>query len=543
VNLRLLKQAIFNNKKETILFIILWAGLVWLKEVNYLFYDTLASPDFEKYSIYLDYFFTGAQTGKEHGLMYYYLQSLNYSFFYGDLQNIDFNIHKSIQNMNFYIFLFGLLGYYLLLRFFNFSKQTILLTFIFINFFPPSIAMRLVLKPEILAFALLPWVVYLLEKYKKDKTIAFLYLAIPLLVSAITLKGNILVIFGIYFLITNYSLIFEVSLKNIILLLLFFLLSVSLLTLENNSANGKTILDIQSGSATEENYNYRASKSIIYNVDIYELFSNPNKHNHADSFIGITLLETTGDYFDLYWDNDSTNYFKNRLNIVRTIQSNEIRVPEIDTENFSVGIYKQRNSDRYSRNSLGLLISVFMYFHLIKSILLEKKYRKFLIMTFIAMGILVFHSITGFPKNNFDPLVGDTFKPLYYSFALIFSFIFLIATKIRDKVLHFWQIILYCLIIVFILGFPKYNDYDVQVNLAPKIQNSIYCNIEKNMFLQQSDFEDISCIRSRVQIDDTKTNEILRSEIEHEPFNLLFIIFNLSVACYLLFKKRFFRNY
>ena len=137
MNLRLLKNSIFSNKKETILFIIFSASLVWLKEINYLFYDTLDSPDFEKYSIYLDYFFTGEQTGKEHGLMYYYLQSLNYSIFYGDLQNIDFNIHKSIQNMNFYIFLFGLVGYYLLLRFFNFSKQTILITFIFINFFPP----------------------------------------------------------------------------------------------------------------------------------------------------------------------------------------------------------------------------------------------------------------------------------------------------------------------------------------------------------------------------------------------------------------------
>ena len=62
-------------------------------------------------------------------------------------------------------------------------------------------------------------------------------------------------------------------------------------------------------------------KSIIYNIDLYELVSNPNKHNHADSFIGITLLETTGDYFDLYWDNDSTNYFKNRRDSLKHIQS------------------------------------------------------------------------------------------------------------------------------------------------------------------------------------------------------------------------------
>jgi hypothetical protein len=280
--------------------------------------------------------------------------------------------------------------------------------------------MRLVLKPEILAFALLPWVVYLVEKFKQDNNIVFLYFAIPLIVSSITLKGNILVIFGVYFLIIYGGVLFKLSLKNAFLLVVTTLLSFSLLTFENNSANGKSILDIQSGSAIEENYDYKASPTVIYNLDLYELVSNPNKHNHADSFLGITLLETTGDYFDLYWDNDSTNYFKNRKVIIQTIQSNEIKPPEIDDESFTLSIYKQRNSDRYSRNSLGFLVSIFMYFHLIKSVLLDKKYRKFLIITFIAMGVLLFHSITGIPKNNFDPLVGDTFKPLYYSIRINF---------------------------------------------------------------------------------------------------------------------------
>jgi hypothetical protein len=331
------------------------------------------------------------------------------------------------------------------------------------------------------------------------------------------------------------------SFKNTFLLVLTTLLSFSLLTFENNSANGKSILDIQSGSAIEENYDYKASPAIIYNLDLYELVSNPNKHNHADSFIGITLLETTGDYFDLYWDNDSTNYFKNRKNVINTIQSDEIKPPKIDIENFSLSIYKQRNSDRYSRNSLGLLVSIFIYFHLIKSVMLDNKYRKFLIITFIAMAVLLFHSITGIPKNNFDPLVGDTFKPLYYSFALIFSIVFLIATKIREKVLHFWQILVYCLIIVFILGFPKYYDYDIQVGLAQKIGSSIYCNVEKNIYLQQSGFEEISCRNESQLFEDIEKDEIYKSEIQHKPFNLLFIFLNFSVSFYLLLRKSFSR--
>lgn len=542
MNLNSLKKTFLNNKRESFLFIFLCLSLAWLKEINYLFYETLESPDYDKYSIYLDHFFSGIQTGKEHGLMYYYLHSVNYSLFFGDLNNFSFNIHKSIQNMNYYIFLFGLVGYYLLLRFFKFSKETIFITFIFINFFPPSISMRLVLKPEILAFALLPWIVYLVEKYKQDKNIMFLYLAIPLIVSAVTLKGNVLVIFGIYFLLTYFHLIRELSIKNGILLFLTVFLSVLLMSSENNSSNGKNILDIQSGSALEETYNYKAPKSIIYNVDLYELVSDPNKHNHANSFIGITLLETTGDYFDLYWDNDSVSYFKNRKEVIKTIQSDEIKVPNFDTENITLSVFKQRNSDRYSRSSLGLLISIFLYFNLIKSTLIEGQYRKFMIMAFIAMGVLLFHSITGFPKNNFDPLVGDTFKPLYYSFALIFSFIFLVATKLRDRKVHFWQIIIYCLTVVFILGFPKYYDFDVQVDLVPKIQNSIYCDIEKSMYLQQSEFEDISCNRSKNLLGNEEVNQIYKSGIKHKPYNMLFIVLNFSVCFYLLFEKRFFRK-
>ena len=43
----------------------------------------------------------------------------------------------------------------------------------------------------------------------------FLYLAIPLIVSAVTLKGNVLVIFGVYFLLTYFHLILELSVKKV----------------------------------------------------------------------------------------------------------------------------------------------------------------------------------------------------------------------------------------------------------------------------------------------------------------------------------------
>ena len=108
--------------------------------------------------------------------------------------------------------------------------------------------------------------------------------------------------------------------------------------------------------------------------------------------------------------------------------------------------------------------------------------------------------------------------------------------------MHFWQIIIYCLTIVFILGFPKYYDYDVQVDLAPKIENSIFCNIEKSMYLQQSDLQDISCNRSKNLVGNEEVNQIYKSGIKHKPFNMFFIILNFSVCFYLLFNKRFSRK-
>ena len=165
------QKIIIKDKLTTFNFIFLIVSILVIKELNLLFYNTLDSPDFNKYIVYLQHFFDGQITNKEHGLMYYYVHSLNYSIFYSDLNNFEFFIHRSIQNVNFYIYIIGLIGYYFLLQYLNFSNKTIFATFIFINFFPPSISMRLVFKPEILAFALLPWIIFALEKFLKSKKI------------------------------------------------------------------------------------------------------------------------------------------------------------------------------------------------------------------------------------------------------------------------------------------------------------------------------------------------------------------------------------
>ena len=537
------KNYLFKSKLESLYFLILLFSILWLKEINYLFYNTLESPDINKYFIYFDHFFNNQTTNKEHGLMYYYLQSLNYSIFYSDFQNFDLFIHKSIQQVNFYIFIFGLTGYFYLLRFFNFTLKVIFPTLLFINFFPPSISMRLVFKPEILAFALLPWIIYLLEKYLDSKDIKNLIFSIPLIVSIISIKGNVLVIISIYLFFSYFRIFINVPKKSLIYLSLVILISFITLSLENNNANGKSILDIQSGSAIEENYNFKAPRSIVYKTDMYGLISSPIKHNHADSFIGITLLEISGDYFDLYWDNNATEFFKNRKKIFTFVQSNEIKKPELDKTSSSVIIYQQRMTDVYLYETIGLLLSIFLFYFLIIETLKKSVFRKFLLASFFGMVVLLFHSITGIPKNNFDPLVGDTFKPLYYSFVLIFSFAILVAVLLSKKQSRVIYLGIYCSLIVFILGFPKSNEFEANLDMTQKIEASIYCPVEKFIYLDDNNFESLRCNPDQPVVIANGTNSLYSNEIELKPVNLMFIFLNLISVLYVISNYKLPRKY
>ena len=532
----LLKKPLsYSNEKLPYLIFIL--SLFWLKEINYLFYDINESPDFQKYFVYFEHFFSNKPTNHEHGLSYYYLHALHLKTFFSNNLNIELALHKSVIDMNFYMFVVGLLGLYKLFKFFKFSNSSIAFTLLFINFFPPAISLRLVYKPEILAFSLFPWIIFLLEKFKKTKKKNYLFMAIPLLVMTITLKGNILVIVCLYLLISNYKIFSLLKSSSIITLTIVLIALFSVVTFENNSSNKKNIFDIQSGASLESNYDYKAPKSIIYKTDLYKLFSSPVKHTHANSFIAITLLETSGDYFDLYWDNDATQYFKSRLKIFNFEQSNEIKLPKIDSENNNIIIYQQRSTDVYLYETLALILSIILFISLFGAIILEPKFRIYLISVFVGMAVILIHAITGYPKNNFDPLVGDTFKPLYYSFTLLFSFSFAIVLYFEKKVFRFRHLFIYCFLIIFILGFPKKDFSDIDSVFIQKIEHSIFCEVEKNIYLDENLNLNLDCKRSDKSMN---KDSFFNEKINHKPFNLIMILLSGSVILYSLFEKKLF---
>lgn len=526
------------------LFIKYWSIYLFLfilivqKEINYLFYDIFLTPDLEVYLPYFKYFFDGEIVNREQGILYYYLHALNYKFFYVKNGFINIFIHKSIQQVNFYIFLFGLIGLYKLFRYFKFKVSSIFLTFTFLCLFPPAIAARLAFKPELLAFSLFTWIIFLLEKYKNSKDLKLLIYLVPFLASVFSLKANVLVIVGIYLLFNYSKYIFRGNKKTLFIILLIFISNLTFIYLENNSVTNRNLLDTQSGSALEENYDYTAHPSIIYKTQLFKLFTSPIKNNHANSFIGITLLETTGDYFDLFWNNDASMYFKNRYEIISFKESKNISAPILERNPLKIIIFQQNLTDVYLYEAIGLIISIYLFFLLFKLIISDQDFIRFYIAIFFGMVILLFHVITGFPKNNFDPLVGDTFKPLYYSFVFIFTFAFVIIRGIELKVIKKYQILLYGVIIIFLLGFPKIYNYEIQSQIAPKIQNSIFCELEKNIFLENSEFANTNCKITNYRDNVTDGN----ANFTHKPINLINILLLLIIALKLVFEKNYTEN-
>ena len=531
-----------RNKKftEIFSFILLIFSLVWLKEINFLFYDSTESPDFAEYIVYFDHFAnTDFKTAREHGLMYYYLQYLNYYFQYNSFSNIELFLHKSLQEVNFWIYIYGLLGYFCLLKLYKFKNSTIFITFVFLNFFPVSIVLRLVFKPEILAFAFLPWILYCIEKFKERNNVLYLYILIPLLISCITLKGNILAIICIYLLITNLNIFSRITKTH--LLIIFLLVTVLFLSIsnENSLANEKNILDVQSGATYRDNYDNKAPFSIIYKFNLYNLVTSPIKNDHADSFLGITLLETSGDYFDLYWSNDSSGYSMDSDEIIRFETSPEIKKPRYDRKTNSVIIFTQNNTDLYLKSSIGLLISIIFYFFLIKKLYKNSEYRKYISAFLLGAILLLIHAITGFPVNNFDPNVGDTFKPHYYSFLLLLSTVFFVALSLKESKKSYVYVFVYIFLMIFLLGFPKTPTQDLNQNISYFIEYSDFCNFESSIYEEIYGIEKVNCFDKELTTDlldpDSK---FFGDSILLKPINSLLILLSLISSIFIATRRR-----
>ena len=443
---------------------------------NLFFYSTYGA-DYQKYITYLEFFFgTVENTGSEQSPLYFFLVSfiLNFRSKFISPTFLQSEISFAIQLTNLFILLIGLLGLYFLLKQFNISKNKIILVFHLLNIFPPMLSLRLTMKPEILVFALIPWFLYLINLFSKTKNINFLFIALIPSVLISSSKGSWLGIFLIFGFFIFISIFKKLNIKSIFLLILLFFIIFSVVTYENEQLNKFSVLDFQ----ITENYNNSANLSIIYKNELGPRQSFNNFEFDVGTLLGITVLDTFSDHFNFFWDKDVSFFNQHRKEII--IENSSVNFFEIDTTNRNIkynGPFKE--SLKNLRLIIGVCLTILFYIFILFFSVKQKKYRLYILSPFIGMLILLINAL-GFPTNNFDPFVADTFKTFYYSPFLILAFTFLlISLKQRSVFIQISFIVLYVFTMIFIYGFPKQDSSEYIADLDDRNIRSVMCETNK----------------------------------------------------------------
>ena len=177
----------------------------------------------------------------------------------------------------------------------------------------------------------------------------------------------------------------------------------------------------------DESYDYRADLSIIYKVNIVEIFREPFLEYvdekdfysvHAKSIINLTILDTFGDHFNQLFDSD-LNYF------------NRFRKDIFNESSDSRFIYSDRTIDYsgplsgvlafkldYLRKGISSLFSILFYIFIFLLCFKDRKFSRFYASPFVGILCLAIISF-GIPSNSFNPFKGDTIKAFYYSFVIL----------------------------------------------------------------------------------------------------------------------------
>lgn len=530
------------NIKKLIPFIIFFSSIIITNQLIFLFFDITNSPDFTSYSSYIDFFFMNVDSvQREQGLFYFYLISASIKFYntFFIFSDTTFLLNKAIYTMNNLIYLYGLIGYYSLLRNFNFSKKTIFISLTFLNFFPVALTLRMTLKPEIVAFAFIPWLILFFEKYLKTKKNFYLFFNIPFISLLITSKGSIAVITGVFLVILYLKKLILINKKAFIYFFTFSIFITFLINLENSTNGVDNIFDIKSGvgeniSIDASKYNHKASPSILYKINLFKLFTSPIKNEHNDSLLAIIFLDTFGDYFNLYWNNNDSLFLKNRKELINTELTNELKFPYIDKES-SLVIPVQKETNLYLRPTISLFMGILFFLILIKNVSKKVEYRAFLSSPIIGILIILVHVISGVPKNNFDPKTGDTLKPYYYSYLLCLALVFLVIHYLDNNFKLSILLFPYIFLILFIIGFPK--DLSLQKEKLLEVnQYSYMCTVNKNFI---EDANTVTVCKNNFTAEKTKNIPKYSNKIFNPLFQLLQLITIFIILIYYCFDLYF----
>lgn len=448
--------------------------------INNLFYTSTFSADYQKYVVYLEYFYNHSEsTFLDQGTFYYAFVSIILNFFsqYVSPNTLQLDISFAIQFANNLLILFGLLGVYNLIKQLGVEKTKIFNILIIINFFPPLQSLKLAMKPEVFMFALLPWVIFLLKLFLLEEKNIYLYSSIIPFLLIITSKGTGLAITSIFVFFVFYEILKKLEIKKLFLVILISLFLTVPILLENNNINSNYFLD---RNDITENYNYKAELDIIYRNSNGNILNTPFGNFHVSTVLGVTLLDTFDDYFLLGWNKD-VSLFKNfRKNIIEP--SNQNLFLKIDLKNRELlydGPFK--NSLKNLRIYIGLLLTIIFYLLIFKYKDSESLNKRIVLSPLIGILILYIHAL-GVPYEDFDPLVADTFKTYYYSPFLVISFVFLSAKFLEKDKKSKAIVLIFLISSVYIFGFPKKDSAQYLNDIGSRNQNNVLCELNLNIF-------------------------------------------------------------
>lgn len=430
------------------------------------FYDIATGLDFGKYSRNIYFFNTvESEVYDSQGTLYFWSISKITGFTQTVISNHEMStlINNKLQFINFVYYLLGLLGLAVLLKTKKFNTKQVLISLSILNFFPPSYYMRLTMKPEVMAFALLPWLFLFFELYLRKQS-AFRTILLALFLSiTLTIKASITGMILISLLILYSREFMKLKSKNILLLGTTLLSSIIVYA---NYALTNVWLFAQpkvTDDSLINNWENTAGLKFFFNVDLKNLYQNPFKDIHADSFLSITLIDTLSDYFTFFWKHEENgNYFTNG-----TLEF---------TDNFLI--------QNYLQEYLSIIFTLLFYLLIIIFFFQKIENRKYLLLPFCGLAVLIINSL-GFPVKNFDPETGDLFKVHYYSFLLCIALVFLLTYLHKKYSYSYLLTILLIPIFLLTIGFPKQFQEDTFNNLLIKIEYTSVCFVVNSIYENQ----------------------------------------------------------
>lgn len=401
-------QSIKNNYHQKILSFLIIGSFVYSVFYNMLFFRIENSPDYLYYSSYIELFFNIVEASElEQGLIYHFLVSLILSFSEGSINAQNFLIYasNSIHLLNSIFFLIGLFGLNHLLKFYRIDSKDRKLIILLTIFLPFIIQARLHYKPEIVAIAFIPWILFNYLEYMKEKKIKNLFMGLTILSGTVFLKGNIFSMLGVFIFLLLLNDIKKISKVHFVKGFIFFSAITIPLLFENQKFNGLTLFKNTGKRLDSGNYQDTVSLEFFTNFSFYKYIRKPNLDPENVNFYSTILGDTFSDFFGVSWN---TDHFP-------------MQVQYDLFENWILnGLFN------FSEYYIGFVLSIFFYALLVFNVFSNRnKYERiFYAAPFIGICILFLNAL-GFPFENFNSSQGDTFKSIYYSFLLFISFIYI----------------------------------------------------------------------------------------------------------------------